>query len=149
MKRLLVLLISGLFALNVLAQGDGFGVGVILGLPTGVSAKYWLTQKTAVDGAVAWLAVNHPSFHVHADFLVHSFNLINVSQGQLPIYFGIGGRVKFEHNPRIGVRIPIGLAYLFDDIPMDVFLEHVPIFDFVRDDWFHYHVAIGARYYFD
>jgi hypothetical protein len=54
MKKLSVLFIFGLFSLNLLAQADGFGVGIILGEPTGLSGKYWLTEKTAVDAAVAW-----------------------------------------------------------------------------------------------
>ena len=28
-----------------------FGIGVVLGEPTGISGKYWLSEKTAIDGA--------------------------------------------------------------------------------------------------
>jgi hypothetical protein len=149
MKRLTVLLISGIFAMNVFAQGDGFGVGIILGEPTGLSAKFWLTDKTAVDGAIAWSMWNESAIHIHADFLVHSFNLINVSQGQLPIYFGIGPRIKLAHDPWFGVRIPIGLDYLFGSAPLDVFFELVPILDLVPGTYFHFNGAIGIRYFFD
>jgi hypothetical protein len=148
MKRLLVLLVSGLFALNVLAQGDGFGLGVILGEPTGLSGKLWLTEKTAVDGAVAWSVYDEGALHVHADFLFHSFNLINVSKGQLPLYFGLGARVKLAGDTRIGARIPVGLDYLFDGAPLDVFLEIVPILDLVPETGFNINGAIGIRYWF-
>jgi len=149
MKKLLVLFVSGLFALNVLAQGDGFGIGIILGEPTGISAKLWLTEKTALDGAVAWSMWDEGAIHIHADFLVHSFNLINVSQGQLPLYFGIGPRVKLANDPIVGVRIPVGLAYLFGSAPLDVFFELVPILDLVPGTEFHFNGAIGVRYFFD
>ena len=36
------------------AQDSGFGLGVILGEPTGISGKLWLGGKTAIDGATAW-----------------------------------------------------------------------------------------------
>jgi hypothetical protein len=88
------------------------------------------------------------ALHVHADFLVHSFNLINVSQGQLPLYFGIGARLKLSEDPLVGVRVPFGLAYLFGSAPLDVFLELVPILDLVPGTYFHFNSAIGVRYYF-
>ncbi len=148
MKKLIVLFISGLFSLNLLAQADGIGVGIILGEPTGLSGKLWLTEKTAVDGAVAWSMWDGGAMHIHADFLVHSFNLINVSQGQLPLYFGIGARVRLANDPMVGVRVPVGLAYLFGSAPIDVFLELVPILDLVPATAFHFNSAIGIRYFF-
>jgi hypothetical protein len=148
MKKLIVLFIGGLFSLNLLAQADGFGIGIILGEPTGLSGKLWLTEKTAVDGAVAWSMWDGSALNVHADFLVHSFNLIHVSQGQLPLYFGIGARVKLANDPMVGVRVPVGLAYLFGSAPIDVFLELVPILDLVPGTYFHFNSAIGIRYFF-
>jgi len=134
--------------LNILAQADGIGVGIILGEPTGLSGKLWLTEKTAADAAVAWSMWDGGALHVHADFLVHSFNLINVSQGQLPLYFGIGARVKLSDDPMVGVRVPVGLAYLFGSAPIDVFLELVPILDLVPATDFDFNSAIGIRYFF-
>ena len=148
MKKLLVLFISGLFTLNIMAQADGFGVGVILGEPTGLSAKLWLSEKTAVDGALAWSLWYGGAVHIHADFLWHSFNLINVSQGQLPVYFGIGPRIKLAHDPFVGVRVPVGLAYLFEGAPLDVFFEIVPLLDLLPGTYFHLNAAVGVRYFF-
>ena len=148
MKKIIVLFVSGLFAMNLLAQADGIGVGIILGEPTGLSGKLWLTEKTAIDGAVAWSMWDQGALHVHADFLVHSFNLINVSQGQLPLYFGIGARVKLANDPLIGVRVPVGLAYLFGSAPLDIFFEVVPILDLIPSTDFHLNSAIGVRYFF-
>jgi hypothetical protein len=36
------------------AQDSGFGLGIIIGEPTGISAKQWTGSRTAIDGAVAW-----------------------------------------------------------------------------------------------
>lgn len=148
MKKLVVLFVSGLFAISVLAQGDGFGLGVILGEPTGLSAKLWMTEKTAIDGGVAWSMYHEGALHVHADFLVHSFNLINVSKGQLPLYFGLGARLKLSEDTQVGARIPVGLAYLVDGAPLDIFLEIVPILDLIPATGFDINGAIGIRYFF-
>jgi hypothetical protein len=147
MKKLIFVLVSGLFAMNVLAQDKGFGIGVILGEPTGLSAKSWITSKTAVDVAVAW-ALHDPSLHIHADFLVHQFNLVTVSEGQLPLYFGLGARVKLADETMFGARIPIGMDYLFDSAPLDIFFEVVPILNLVPSTAFDLNAAIGIRYFF-
>jgi hypothetical protein len=129
------------------AQGN-FGLGIIVGEPTGVSAKLWLTDRTAVDAAAAWSFSDEAAFHLHADYLFHNFDLISVEQGRLPVHFGIGGRVKFEDDSKFGVRIPIGLTYIFDGAPLDVFFEVVPILDLVPDTEFTANGAVGIRYFF-
>ena len=80
----------------------------------------------------------------------HNFNLINVASGSLPIYYGIGGRIKFddEDENKIGVRIPIGLAYQFADAPLDIFFEIVPLLDLAPATDFGLNGAIGIRYFF-
>ena len=129
------------------AQGN-FGLGIILGEPTGVSAKLWLSDRTAVDAAAAWSFSDEAAFHIHADFLLHNFDLITVEKGRLPIHFGIGGRLKFEDDTKLGIRIPVGLTYIFEDAPIDVFFEVVPILDVAPDTEFEANAAIGARFFF-
>ncbi|KPK86901.1 MAG: hypothetical protein AMS27_04125 [Bacteroides sp. SM23_62_1] len=147
MKKLIILFISGLFALNVLAQDHGFGIGIILGEPTGISAKNWISSKTAVDAAVAW-SLYDPSLHIHADFLLHNFNLISVSKGQLPVYFGLGARIRLADETNFGARIPVGIDYHFEGAPLDIFFEVVPILNFVPTTAFDLNAAIGMRYFF-
>lgn len=129
------------------AQGN-FGLGIILGEPTGVSAKLWLSDRTAVDAAAAWSFSDEAAFHLHADFLLHNFDLITVEKGRLPIHFGIGGRLKFEDDTKLGIRIPVGLTYIFDGAPVDIFFEVVPILDVAPDTEFEANAAIGARFFF-
>jgi hypothetical protein len=129
------------------SQGN-FGLGIIVGEPTGVSAKLWITERTAVDMAAAWSFSDEEAFHLHADYLFHNFDLITVEQGRLPVHFGIGGRLKFEDESRLGVRIPIGLTYIFDGAPVDIFFEVVPILDLAPDTDFSANGAIGARFFF-
>jgi len=131
-----------------LAQGS-FGIGIIVGEPTGVSAKIWLSQRSAIDLAAAWSFADETALHIHGDYVTHFFDLLSVSKGSLPLYAGVGARVKFgENDDYIGIRIPVGLAYLFEGVPLDVFLEVVPLLDVAPDTEFTLNAAIGVRYFF-
>ena len=131
------------------SQDKEIGAGIIVGEPTGLSFKYWLTEKTALDAGLAWSFVDENAFQIQADYLIHNFNLIKVSKGKLPFYFGIGGRLKFSTDVILGVRVPLGLAYLFSDEPIDIFLEIVPILDLLPKTDFTISAAIGGRYFFN
>ncbi len=150
MKRPLVILmfIVMFFPCAVLAQDQGFGLGFILGEPTGISFKKWTGSTTAIDGAVAWSFSGQNSLHLHADYLIHRFDLIKVEKGRLPVYFGLGVRLKLEDRTKFGVRIPVGVSYIFEEAPVDIFFELVPIFDLVPDTGFKISGSIGIRYYF-
>jgi hypothetical protein len=67
----------------------------------------------------------------------------------MPFYYGIGGRIKTSDDARIGVRVPLGLAYLFQNVPVDIFLEVVPILDLTPKTDFRINAALGARYFFN
>ena len=124
-------------------------LGVLLGEPTGFSAKYWTTLNTALDFGAAWSFEGKGQFHFHADYLFHNYDLIKVNRGSLPVYFGIGGRVRFdEGDNRLGLRIAIGAEYLFDEYPMSLFFEIAPIVDFAPDTEADLNGGLGIRYVF-
>jgi len=78
-------------------------------------------------------------------------SLIQVDKGRLPFYYGIGGRMKFSENNNdnfIGVRVPFGLAYIFETAPVDIFFELVPVLDLAPDTDFDFNAALGVRYFF-
>ena len=81
-------------ALLLKAQSSGFGAGIILGEPTGVSLKGWISGDRAIDGALAWSLRGGSYFSVHADYLFHNMALIPLNKGRLPLYYGPGVRVR-------------------------------------------------------
>jgi hypothetical protein len=134
---------------SLLAQDKGFGIGIIIGEPTGVSGKLWLGGDNALDMAAAWSFKGDGSILLQADYVWHKFNLINVSSGKLPLYFGIGGRVIFESNDTyIGARVPVGLDYIFSGTPLDIFVEIVAILDLVPSTDFDIGGGLGIRFWF-
>ena len=128
-------------------HGD-FGIGVIFGEPTGLSAKMWTTKSTGFDLGLAWSFSGNGNFHIHGDYLFHNFGVFGVSKGSLPLYIGIGGRIVFQDDTKVGVRFPIGLEYFFDDWPIAVFGEVVPILDLAPSTDGDINGGLGVRFYF-
>ena len=157
-RVILILILTILFCFGTLsAQNNSFGIGIILGEPTGLSLKFWTSYSTAIDVAAAWSFIKGSAVHLHADYLLHSFDLIKLDINQLPVYYGIGGRIKFvdvtdngndKHNYRVGVRIPLGLDFLPANIPFDFFIEIVPLLDLIPKTEFNVNGGIGFRYFF-
>lgn len=150
--RLTIYILSFLLILcgHAVAEDRGFGLGVILGEPTGISGKYWVTSNIAVDGAAAWSFASDDGVQLHADVLYHKFDLFNVKTGKLPIYFGAGARIKFtiDDDNRFGMRVPVGIDYIFENVPLDIFFELVPIIDFAPSTKFAFNGGVGVRYFF-
>jgi len=146
--------IAGVGAVPAIAAGSNIDqgtweLGVLLGEPTGFSAKYWTTLSTALDFGAAWSFEGEGQFHFHCDYLFHNYDLIKVNRGSLPVYFGVGGRVRFdEKDSRLGLRIAIGAEYLFDEYPMSLFFEIAPIVDFAPATEADLNGGLGIRYVF-
>jgi hypothetical protein len=130
------------------AQQNGFGLGVILGEPTGFSFKGWTGPTTAIDAALAWSFVDETTFHVHVDYLWHNDAI--TKKPEMPVYYGVGGRIRTggHGDDRIGVRVVGGLGYYIPDTPIDLFVEIAPILDFAPSTDFSINGGLGARYFF-
>jgi hypothetical protein len=127
------------------------GVGLEFGAPIGVNAKYWLTDNLAVDGLFGWSPFSHSTLEIHADFLVHNFNLVKLPTGQLPLYVGMGllGRVRDDGRGNLaGFRFPIGASYMFENFPIDIYGEFAPEIIFAPFSRGSFDIAVGIRYWF-
>ncbi len=151
-------LISGTaLAQDTLAERGPFGLGAMFGLtgPTvhslgGISAKYFLDETNAIDAAVLRRLSGDNDWFIHADYLYHFRSLITLEQGELPVYLGIGARymAKEHDDDKFGIRFPVGLAYEFAEVPVDVFLEVAPVWDVAIDYDFDLEGGLGVRLYF-
>ena len=165
--RWIVVCLSLVGALGIASPGDvcaqpvekgTFGVGLILGEPTGVSAKLYLSDNTAIDAAAGG-AILGGGIHAHANYLWHPWVLEDRDNFVLPAYIGGGlrllnHRAGTEGDFHIGVRAVIGMLFDFKEIPLDVFVELAPVLDFplTGDDHntveFDINLGLGVRYYF-
>jgi hypothetical protein len=147
-STLIFLQAESVFAQADTGNGGNLGVGFMVGEPTGVSVKAWNNDRSAFVIGAAWsLGGRHEALHMHLDYLQHSW-FKDVDEGSLGFYYGLGGRAIFTKDAMFGIRIPLGLTYVFGSIPFDIFVEAVPILDLTPDTEFAGNGAIGLRYYF-
>lgn len=167
MRRTLALaaLLSTAVARPVHAAGGDFGLGLIIGSPTGISGKYYLEKAHAIDFAAGGTLIGSRGLGVHADYLWHPVVLAREQAFDLALYAGIGGRL-LDHNRKnrdddlhLGARLPVGVVFDFmkGSIPLDVFVELALVLDYVIDDDEYddhdtfdvdLNAGLGARYYF-
>jgi hypothetical protein len=141
--------------------GHPFGLGIILGEPTGLSAKYWLSGSNALDFGLGWSNGGDRisrfdgtyngggRVHFHMDYLWHSFSAIHSTE-QFPLYYGIGGRFNSGggYSSSLAVRGVIGIAWLPRGTPIDVFLEIAPSLQLSPSSGFALDAGLGVRYFF-
>ncbi len=142
----------------------GLGIGIVIGEPTGLSLKKWISNNRAIDGGIAWSFSENDSMHLHADYLIHRFDLFASKEvkGRLPLYYGLGARLKLKEgndeqgrekkknddDVLVGVRVPLGISYLLAGTPIDLFAEIVPVLNVFPATDFSFNTSVGARYYF-
>ena len=152
MKRFLSLAAFSLFAIlgvsRAEAAGGPTGVGVIVGDPTGISLKHWLTEGTAIDAAFAWSLDESDAFGIHADYLRHVPGLVKIASAEFPLHYGIGGLLVLADSSAFAFRAPVGLSYRFQAEPIDIFAELAGVLLVAPSTDFDIHVGVGARYFF-
>jgi hypothetical protein len=159
-------------------SNKGFGAGLELGAPFAITGKYWLGEGSdrALDFGVGYLDYYYDwrGLYLYVDYLFHPVSLASTESFELPFYIGVGAQfwswtdynyVGGQCTPQfpcggdgIGVRVPIGLAFDFNNVPMDIFLQIVPNFDvffstppgYSRGVFEPFLLAsVGVRYYFN
>lgn len=120
-------------------------VGLILGEPTGLSGKQWIGDGASLDLAVAWSFVPQSAFYVHVDYQQH-FDQLDIDPGELLWFVGIGPRIYIGDDVAIGARIPVGLVYDIEEVPLEVFFELAPGLNLFPATDFTFGGGIGIRY---
>jgi hypothetical protein len=135
-----------------------FGAGIVLGEPTGITAKYWFTHRQAFQLGLSY-TFRREAFWLGVDYLFHWTGLIKELPPQIELapYIGAGLKaVLRDEDERPGrdrhsfgaFRFPLGGAVIFMAVPIEVFLEVAPGMRFAPETDFEIDGAIGARYYF-
>jgi hypothetical protein len=138
-------------ALTAAAQVRDFGLGLIVGEPTGLSAKWNFLPPHALDFHLAWSFSG--GIAAGADWLVHT--------GWLALpwrpYLGVGGRMAVheakkdepgEGEVHVSGRGLIGCEYLFLEGHLGVAAEIGLGLDFIPAVGFDVSGGLALRYYF-
>jgi hypothetical protein len=147
--ELVCLVVVAVLALAPSAGAD-VGVGVIAGEPTGLSFKLWGDGASGLDAASGWSFGDEGRLYLHADYLWQRMIEDREIGGTVPFYFGVGGRVLLREgrDSRLGIRIPLGLDYFFEEGRFNVFVELAPIIDLVPETEFDLSGGVGLRFLF-
>ncbi len=139
------------------------GAGIELGAPTGLTGKYFLDTSHAVDfglGDINYYG-NRSGAHLYGDYLWHPVSLLSAEAFELPLYFGIGARIWdfsddhiHDNGFAIGARVPVGVSFDFNNVPLDVFVQLTFVLDVLVDYGPHslypdLDASIGVRYWFE
>jgi len=134
------------------------GLGVVLGEPTGLTAKWWIERDWAFDVGVSYSFFSH--LHIMTNSLWHFDNAmskIHPSLEDLSAYFGAGTglRISAKDNPRSGdargnlyIRVPMGIEYLPRRPRIGPFIEVAPGIALVPKVFAVIQGGLGIRYYF-
>lgn len=151
-----------------------FGLGLMIGTPTGLSGKYFVGRSTAIDFGIGGIGCcrGRRGVNLHIDYLWHPVSFVSDPAFELPLYVGIGGRFfsydwrhgdHYHDGSSVGVRAPIGLAIDFNNVPLDIFFELALVAEIILDDddfndgfdhdgnglYVDIDGAIGIRYWFN
>ncbi len=127
-------------------QSD-FGLGIILGRPTGVTFEFGLAADQAMDLAIGLDVLSGNRFYVHGNYL---FYLGPVVEGQVGLspYLGPGIFLSGGDPFRGGIRVPFGMSMDFQAEPLKLFIEVAPHLRLADDVNLDVGVAGGFRYFF-
>jgi hypothetical protein len=129
------------------AEIPKFGVGPVLGVPFGVTAKYWLDSQYAVQSHIG---VSDGDLTADADFLMN-FNKIlprKIAGARMPLYAGLGLKFKAESDTFVGIRFVGGVSMFHSTKPIEFFAEVAPVLRFVPSEGGTFDGAVGVRRYF-
>lgn len=133
-----------LMPVGAAAQAAGTGLGIVLGEPTGLTARF-VKGGNNFQIHAAWSFSGEAALQLNGDYL-RSGRLD--TEPTMPFYVGLGLRAKFADEARLGVRVPLGINHFFQQDPFEIFAEIVPILDLAPDTELDLNGAVGVRYYF-
>jgi hypothetical protein len=150
-KPVLYLIISLSLGTISPAQDKGYGIGIILGEPSGLSGKYWLNNTNALDFELgfSFTNFNNSRIQLNCDYLWNNYDLFKTSE-KLIIYYGPGIKILTggSNDAKLGVRGVAGVGWFIKDAPLDVFFEAAPVVYMIPGTILKIDGGIGARYYF-
>ena len=138
------------------AEKGTLGVGIILGEPTGISARLYLKDDQAIQAAIGASFVAN-GIQADGDYVFHPVILQDRDTLVIPLYVGPGVRLidysggsNSSSHFAIGARAVGGMLFDFKTVPLDAFIEIAGVleYDFKDGVGVGLNVGAGVRYYF-
>lgn len=130
------------------AQAGKFELGLALGSPTGVSAKYWTGEHFAIDASLGYHFRSQSHLLLSADFLGHPLSC-PFDEDLIKLFAGAGLGLGYTSNLGLSLRIPVGATHYFSHLPLAMWAELVPSIQITGPDKRFWLCAyLGLRYCF-
>ncbi len=128
---------------------DGFGIGFVLGSPSGLSLSLPLGPTNAFNAALGYELGKRANLHVQGDYVWIRGNVLPVESGKISVYYGPGAfAVLAKDGTAAGIRAVAGIDYRFQDVPIQTFLEVGPGINILPNTEGFLGAGLGLRYYF-
>jgi len=133
---LLVLALPATAGARSVSEPSKWGIGFMLGQPTGLTLKHWFGGSDAFDLAVG----GGPGLRVHGDYLFGLAQISRSSDLNVDLYLGPGAIIGFDRDRwcgwrhdfchdddgYLGVRAAFGIDFVFRRAPVNFGLELAP-----------------------
>lgn len=154
MKKFLYVLII-IVPLLGFGQQYNYGIGIILGYPTGFSGELVWSENSAIVFNAGWSLREDFGLHVTATYQFMFPGVIKGEEGealnQVVPYLGVGGRMLLEDKEgdsdvHVGLRGGGGIEYLIKRFGL--FVELYPVVDIIPETDADFEGGLGFRFYF-
>lgn len=145
-------LFAVLFTASFSEAQEKFGLGVILGDPTGFSAKGKIGPEAWLDGVVTFSSGPASTYYLSSDYIKERPHLFRLDQQTVDLTYGIGLRIyeSGKSNDRkfhVGPKVPVGLSTKFRDPSVEIYVEASFIMDVAPSTSGDVDGGIGFRYW--
>jgi hypothetical protein len=134
-----------------------FGLGAVVGMPTGVTFDILMGRHMSTNLAVG-MGTFHNDPYVHLELRLRLFHLSDEARLSIPVYLGAGGYIAGRGQDvggselNLGARFPIGIAFELR-APVQFFVEgavrmHMLSIGHTRSPGLDFGGAAGFRIYF-
>jgi len=135
-----------------------WGLGIEIGYPTSVTARYIGTKRSAVSAHVGSLLIRL-GLHLRVQYELTPVTLSTFRTGRADLYIpmSIGVDLFFDGDPaRLGIGIGMGAEIKLAMVPVGIFLEAQPVVypleatrpANLRGGYVGVNAGVGARWYF-
>jgi len=126
---------------------NGFGIGPVIGEPTGLNAQFFWDQSSAVDVGAAWSWDEW--LLLSADFQMYDFFMDMPREWKW--FYGGGVYMTLANDTHkdnsFGVRVPLGMRYHFPYSIVDVWGEVDPGVELAPETKFAFQGGIGLTFW--
>ena len=138
---------------------EGFGLGILLGAPTGFSFAWRPEGRFLVDGGLAWSFSAIPGgvnsyVQLHTDICIDIADMRTSERPDMhfPVWVGVGPRAHFGGGTgyeafNLAARIPFAMGFWHTNLPIEGFVELAPGIGIFPETQFTMDAALGVRFF--